>query len=217
MLVAFGVLIGLLYWSGFLKYFSITHLKFKKEAIAAFITAHYWGSLVIFSAVYIFIVLLMLPITLVLNIAAGYFYGFWVSTLLCIACATIGATLSMLGFRYVVGEWATARYRYQLEKFKQNFKEHGINYLLALQLLPVTPFPIINVSAGLSDISPLTFIWTTALGITPGTVIYTFTGKQFATLATTDSIMSWQLILLLCFFSLLALLPLLTRYYKGRR
>ena len=60
--------------------------------------------------------------------------------------------------------------------FNKEIADYGGFYLLILQFLPFTPTFIINIVAGLSSISAWTFVWTTAVGMAPGTVIYSLAG-----------------------------------------
>jgi len=57
-------------------------------------------------------------------------------------------------------------------------KKHGGHlYLLTLRLMPVFPFFLINILTGLINIPLRTFIWTTSLGIIPGSLVYAFAGS----------------------------------------
>ncbi len=48
--------------------------------------------------------------------------------------------------------------------------------LLVLRLVPIVAFTVINWAAGLTRIPRWTFLWTTALGILPGAILFTFSG-----------------------------------------
>lgn len=213
----FFVTILLLRFLGIGEYLNLDFVASKQGAVAEFIANHYAPSVAIYMSIYIIIVFFMLPITLVLNIAAGYFYGVCAGTLFSVISATVGALFSLLAFRYLIGDWVLDNYGQKLERFNANFRKYGINYLLSLQLLPVTPFPVINVCAGLSGISVWTFFWTTAVGITPGTIIYTFAGRQLSHITSVKDILGWQSILLLLMLSFMALLPLIIKKLKNVR
>lgn len=58
----------------------------------------------------------------------------------------------------------------------------GWTGLLVLRLLPMVAFTAINWGAGLTSVSRWTFVWTTALGIIPGAILFTASGSAIAAL-----------------------------------
>ncbi|MDH3223729.1 MAG: VTT domain-containing protein, partial [Gemmatimonadota bacterium] len=58
----------------------------------------------------------------------------------------------------------------------------GWSGLLILRLLPVVAFTAINWGAGLTSVSRWRFLWTTALGIVPGAILFTASGSAVASL-----------------------------------
>jgi len=58
----------------------------------------------------------------------------------------------------------------------------GWPMLLGLRLLPTVAFTAINWAAGLTRMRRSTFVWTTAIGILPGAIIFTATGAGLGTL-----------------------------------
>lgn len=52
----------------------------------------------------------------------------------------------------------------------------GWPLLLGLRLLPTVAFTVINWAAGLTRMPRSTFVWTTAVGILPGAILFTSTG-----------------------------------------
>lgn len=208
-------IIILLRYSGLVQYFSIQNIKYHQLLITNFIRNHYTTSVLIYIAINIAAILLMMPITIMLNIAAGFFFGVIPGICYGIVSAAIGATFSLLVFRYVLSAHTFARYTDKLQRFKANFNKNGVWYLLSLQLLPITPYPIINICAALSGISIWTFLWTTVVGILPGLSLYTFAGKQLREATDASHILSWHLIVVLIILSMMVLLPILIRKRKN--
>jgi uncharacterized membrane protein YdjX (TVP38/TMEM64 family) len=52
--------------------------------------------------------------------------------------------------------------------------------LLVLRLIPVIAFTAINWGAGCTSVRRFTFLWTTALGILPGALVFTLSGAGLA-------------------------------------
>ena len=105
------------------------------------------------------------------------------------------------------------KYQQQLRSFNSNLAKNGALYLLSLRFIPLFPFFLINILAGLTNLSLYTFIWTTSLGIIPGTLIYTFAGKQLTLLSSPQDMISGKFIIALLLLTGLTLLPLLFKKY----
>jgi len=54
--------------------------------------------------------------------------------------------------------------------------------LIVLRLIPAVAFTALNWGAGLCCIPRRRFLWTTAVGIVPGTVLFTYSGVGFGAL-----------------------------------
>jgi len=63
-----------------------------------------------------------------------------------------------------------------LEKVDRIAEDVGWWGLIVLRLIPLIAFTVLNWGAGLCVVSRWCFLWTTAIGITPGVVIFTSTG-----------------------------------------
>jgi uncharacterized membrane protein YdjX (TVP38/TMEM64 family) len=111
-----------------------------------------------------------------LSIAGGFFFGVIFATIYINIGATIGATLVFLAARFFLGEMIQNKYGDKLTRFNREVETNGRNYLITLRLIPVFPFWMINLFAGVTRIKPRTFIWTTSLGIIPGSAVYAYAG-----------------------------------------
>lgn len=54
--------------------------------------------------------------------------------------------------------------------------------LLILRFIPLVAFTVVNWASGLTAIPRWTFMWTTALGIIPGAIVFTLTGSGLGAL-----------------------------------
>lgn len=66
-----------------------------------------------------------------------------------------------------------------IEKF-EGLKDTEAAVLLMLRFTPVVAFTVVNWAAGLLQVRRTTFAWTTALGILPGTIVFTASGSAVA-------------------------------------
>ena len=124
--------------------------------------------------------------------------------------ATVGAVIVFCLVRYYAHDWIQKKYAVRLESFNREWDRNGHWYLLSMQLLPFTPTPFINLLAGLTTISLWTFVWTTYVGILPGTLVYTLIGTQLYKITSVDELMSCSLFILFVLAALLVLvLPIM--------
>lgn len=107
--------------------------------------------------------------------AFGPAWGAAVSWIGAMLGAYLGFGLSRLCGRRFVERWVEAE---RLQRLDAMVERHGKAGLLALRLLPVVSFNLVNYAAGLTKIDLWTFTWTTALGILPWTLAFSFGGDQ---------------------------------------
>ena len=81
-----------------------------------------------------------------------------------------------LAARFILGKAVQEKYSGSLEKFNREIEENGRSYLLTLRFIPIFPFWLINLMAGFTTVRAGTFIWTTAVGIIPGSFVYAYIG-----------------------------------------
>ncbi len=167
-----------------------------------------------FTGVYIVSVALSIPGATVLSLIGGFLFGPFLGLLLINIGATTGALLVFLAARFLFGNSIQEKYPAKLERFNSEIAQNGTNYLLTLRLIPIFPFFLINLFAGFTKIPVLTFLWTTALGIIPGSFVYAYLGYSGTTIEPGESLLSPQILLALALLGLLSLVPVLRRKVK---
>ncbi len=178
------------------------------------VNEHYLLAVLIFIAVYILSTSLSLPGATVLTLLGGFFFGPWLGTIYVNIGATTGAFIIFLAARFFLGEGLQKKYAVRLAKFNRDIEENGPNYMLTLRLIPLFPFFLVNLFAGFTTIRPKQFLWTTALGIIPGSLAYTWLGHAGATIGEGAP---WQLFVAVGLLAALSLLPVLLRKLKKNR
>jgi uncharacterized membrane protein YdjX (TVP38/TMEM64 family) len=170
--------------------FTFENLKQHRDSLSLSVQNRYWLSVAGFIALYVLVTSLSLPGAAVLTLAAGFLFGTLAGTVYVNVGATTGASAAFLSARYFLGKGLQEKYQSQLRKFNTEIERSGTSYLLTLRLIPVFPFFLINFLSGLTTIPLRTFIWTTSLGIIPGTVVYAFAGRQIGSLNSLSDILS---------------------------
>ncbi len=210
--VLFIVLIALLY---LLISDTITFewLKMQADQLRSWTRMHYVLVVCLYLIVFFFSSIFFLPLNTLLLISAGFLFGFWPGFLWAQVGFCFGSLFSMLLVRYLIGSWIQKKYNHKLESLNQKIEANGAPYLLFIQLLPITPTPLLNMSVGFTTISWWTFLWTTFAGTAIGNGLYVYAGKFLHQLESTKDILSWPLFIIFCVMALLALIPFLFSRY----
>lgn len=120
-----------------------------------------------FAAVYAVLTVALVPGS-VLTISAGAIYGPVVGSLVAIAGALAGATAAFALARRTTASSVQRVQGARAERVQQRLREHGLLAILALRLIPLVPFNVLNYLAGVSAIRARDYLVGTAVGIVPG-------------------------------------------------
>jgi uncharacterized membrane protein YdjX (TVP38/TMEM64 family) len=115
-------------------------------------------------------------------IAVGWLYGFWQGVLLVEVALSIAAAVTFLFSRHLLREAIRSRYHSFLERLDENLLKRPALYVLMLRLAHA-PYSVLNYTLGATRMPAHTFLWTTALGLLPGTMVFVFAGLRLPTLA----------------------------------
>ncbi|MGW0734762.1 TVP38/TMEM64 family protein [Streptomyces sp. NPDC002851] len=134
-----------------------------------------WGPMV-FAVCYALAVTAFVPAS-VLTASAGALFGLPLGAATVLAGATGGAALSF-GLARWLGRPAVARYAGtgRLSRLDAFLTRRGFLAVLVVRLVPLFPFTLINYGAGVAGIRFVPYVTATALGIVPGTLVYTGLG-----------------------------------------
>lgn len=201
------------YW-GVTEYLTFEQLQAHRHALQIFVEQHYWFAVLVYLAFYVLAIALSFPSASLITLTGGFLFGVWVGTCLSVIGATIGAIIAFVLVRYLFAESMQSQYTKQMQQFTKAIKEYGISFLLFVRLVAIFPFFLINIVAALTPVPVGMFIWTTLVGIIPGTLVYSFAGTQLRTLESARDILSPSIIGIFLVLGLLALLPVLIKRTK---
>lgn len=157
----------------------------------------------LFGILYTSVVAASLPLATPLTLLSGLLFGGLLGGVLVITAATLGATLVFLLSRYIFSQ---QRHRLatsaSVSPWLKRLEDNAIPTLLLLRLVPLFPFVVVNILPSLTRVKLLTFIWTTAVGIVPGTLAFAFAGAAGGSIDSASSIFSPQLMGALVFLIL---------------
>lgn len=110
------------------------------------------------------------------TIAAGLLFGPVPGTLVALAGATLGATGAFHLGRLLGRDAARQLGGTQVARIDRFLAARGFVAVLILRLVPLFPYNVINVSAGLTGLRVRDYVLATGIGIVPGTVVYVALG-----------------------------------------
>ena len=201
-----------------------SELEANKEQLFARVQEHYAIAVVLYILLYIAVVSFSIPGATVLTLLGGFFFGgisgisgVFLGTLYVNIGATTGAFFVFLAARYFLGDMVHAKYGPKLERFNQELAENGKNYLLTMRFIPIFPFWMINLLAGVAKVSPATFVWTTALGIIPGSAVYNYVGYAFGSVGGEAQTVVRNVVFALVALAILSLVPVVVKKVRKRR
>jgi uncharacterized membrane protein YdjX (TVP38/TMEM64 family) len=203
--------IGAFFFFDLKSYLSLDTLKANRDSLLVFTQEHYGPAVILFILVYILQTAFSLPGATIMTLAGGFLFGSLWATLYVNIGATAGATLAFLAARYLFHEWVERKFGDRLGPIQEGFAKNAFSYLLTLRLIPLFPFFLVNLLSGLTRVRVSTYVAATAVGIIPGSFVYTFAGRQLGTINTLSELASPRLILA---FSLLGLLILVPVFYR---
>lgn len=158
-------------------YLSFTALEENYEALLAWRDAHGALAAGAFGLVYVLTVAFSVPGAIWLTLLGGLLFGTWAGAALVAVSATLGATLVFLAARTALGALLRARAGGWLSRLERGFRAGETSFLLVMRLVPAVPFFVANLAPAFLGARLATFVWTTAIGILPATLVYTSVGS----------------------------------------
>ncbi|MBE0624668.1 MAG: FAD-dependent oxidoreductase [Burkholderiales bacterium] len=210
--VLLGVALGY-YFFDLGRYLSLDFFKSQQAAIETWRAAQPAKAALFYFLAYVAITGLSLPGAAVMTLAGGAVFGLLWGTVLVSFASTAGATLAFLASRFLLRDWVQQRFGERLQAVNAGIEREGGFYLLALRLVPLFPFFVINLVMGLTAIRTRTFYWVSQAGMLLGTIVYVNAGTQLAKIESLSGILSPAIV---ASFALLGIFPLLAKKITER-
>ena len=187
-------------------------LKSSRDSLVALYQSRPLFTAASFFAIYVAAAALSFPGATILTLAAGAMFGLWIGLLIVSFASSIGALLAFLVARHLLRDAVQSRFGKQLAPLNEGMRRDAAFYLLTLRLVPVFPFFVVNLLAGLTPIGAGRFYWVSQLGMLAGTAVYVNAGTQLASIQKPADVLSPGLLLS---FVLLGVFPLIAKGIVG--
>ena len=167
--IAAGAVAAVIFGRDFLSFEALaTHY----ETLISWRDSNWLATVAVFVALYIVAVAFSVPGATWLTLIGGFLFGTWLGAALVVPAATVGAVLIFLAARTALGDSLRQRAGKWIAPMEKGFREGEISYLLIMRLVPAVPFFVANLAPAFFGARLWTYVWTTFLGIIPGTVVY---------------------------------------------
>jgi uncharacterized membrane protein YdjX (TVP38/TMEM64 family) len=144
----------------------------------------FWAPL-LYVLAYVLATFLLLPST-PLNLSGGAVFGTFWGTCWTTIGAVLAAALSFWFSRTVGRQWVQRRFGSRWQQLDQEIAAGGFFYIVAVRLLPLLPYGLVNFGAGLSGVKFRDYLWGTMLGTTPGLLPFVMMGDGLTDLRRGD-------------------------------
>ncbi len=143
-----------------------------------------WAPL-IYVLVYTIGTLLLLPST-PLNLSGGAVFGVVWGTVWTTAGAILAAVISFWFSRTIGRNYVQRRFADRWQLIDREIRGGGIYYVIAVRLLPLLPYGLVNCGAGLTSMRFRDYLWGTLIGTTPGLIPFVMMGSGLAAIRQGD-------------------------------
>ncbi len=205
------------------RFLTLHALGENRQGLMTFVHQNMIGAVFLFIALYAVATGLAVPGATIFTIAGGFLFGMWLGTIWVVIAATCGATILFLIARSTLGGVLRRRAGPTLDKMEAGFRENAFSYLLSLRLIPAFPFFVVNVVPAFLGVSPRVFVMATALGIIPGSFVFTTVGAGLGSVfdmmmePSLQGIFTTELVSAFVGLGLLSLMPVAYKKLKARR
>ncbi|MAZ77238.1 MAG: hypothetical protein CMF39_00980 [Legionellaceae bacterium] len=221
-LLALAIALLIFFATGLHRYLTFSTLKAHREQLLAWTDKNHVIAAIIYIIIYVIAAAISIPGATVLTLIGGFLFGLWLGTFYVVISATIGACLIFLAAKTALSDLLKRKAGKFINKLEKEFKANSMSYLLFLRLVPIFPFWLINIVAGLFGVTLTIFFITTFFGIIPGSFVYVSIGNGLGALlaegkAPDLSIIFKPAILLpLLGLAILSLLPIVYKKWKTK-
>ncbi|MFO0774269.1 MAG: TVP38/TMEM64 family protein [Nitrospiraceae bacterium] len=217
-MLAVGVaILGLFYYFDLGAWLTLANVKAHRDDLLRAAEQHLVATAIAYVGVYATVTGFSLPGAAILTLAGGFMFGALLGAALANIGATIGATGAFALSRYVLRDWVERTFGDRVASLQAGFSRDAFTYLLTLRLVPLFPFFLVNLVAGLTRIPLMTYVVATSLGIIPGGLVYAFAGRQLGSIDSLADVASPGVLFAFSLLGLLALVPVAYRKWTEAR
>ncbi len=198
-------------------------LQQHRTDLQAFVEAHTAQAALAAFAIYATAVALSVPGAVVLTVGLGFLFGTLAGGTIAAAGAMVGATTVFLLARGTLGAMLSQRAGPFVKRMEAGCSRDAFSYLLALRLVPIFPFWLVNLVPALLGVPTRIYVLATLVGILPGTFVFAAVGAGLGSVFDAGEdpsaaiVLKPKVLLALGGLAVLALLPVAYRHLRRPR
>ncbi len=146
------------------------------DSLRLAVASHPFATALSYIAIYSAAVALSIPGSLILTVVGGLLFGWLPGTAAAMVAATLGGAVLFLLARTTLGRYLSDKGGPKLQGLLSGLRDDAVNYLLFLRIVPVFPFWLVNIAAGIVGMRLYQFLIATVIGIVPGTLAFASAG-----------------------------------------
>jgi uncharacterized membrane protein YdjX (TVP38/TMEM64 family) len=147
---------------------------------AAFVASHPVLAPCMFVGIYAAAVAMSLPVGLWLSLLGGLLFGTLLGGSLTVIGASSGAITLFILARGLLAPFFEAKFGRRMAGLRTGLERDGFSYLLALRLMPVFPFWVVNLAPALIGMRLAPYIVATVFGMVPTSFVLSAVGAGLA-------------------------------------
>jgi uncharacterized membrane protein YdjX (TVP38/TMEM64 family) len=132
---------------------------------------------VTYVVIYVVATILVLPST-ALNLTGGAIFGPWLGTFWTSIAAVVAAIASFIFARTIGYDAVAKRLAGRWQAIDAEVRQGGVYYMFAIRLVPIMPYGLVNLAAGLSSVSFKDYLIGTVLGTVPSVLPFVLLGSS---------------------------------------
>lgn len=218
------ILIGftIIYFSEILDYLSYENLKEHRKTLVNFVDEHFFIAAALYIFIYILGVTFSIPAGSFFTILGGFLFPQPLSTLFVVLGATTGAIFLFLAAKTAFRDFFKEKTQKYLKKIEKGIQENPASYMLFLRFVPLFPFWLVNLAPAFLGVRLWTYIWTTFVGIIPGSFVFVQAGAGLGAILDADqpfsisTVFNWQMRVALICLGLFSLLPIIIKKIRKK-
>jgi len=166
------------YGLGWHRYLTLEQLTSSRQMLKDIAEQQFFAAIALYILAYGLAVTVSFPATWLLTVLGGFVFGSVIGMAAASIAATMGATAVFSATRTAFGDFLRKKVSGTAARLADGFERDAFGFLLALRLVPVIPFFVLNIAPALFRVGTGTFVAATFLGILPGTLVYAYLGQS---------------------------------------
>jgi uncharacterized membrane protein YdjX (TVP38/TMEM64 family) len=156
-----------------------------RVTLAQWLVQHGWWAPFFYVLIYMIATFLLLPST-PLNLLGGAVFGLYWGTVWTTIGAILAAVVCFWFSRTLGRQFVQQRFSGRWQQLDQEIAAGGVFYMIALRLLPLLPYGLVNFGAGVSGVKFPDYLLGTLIGTTPGLLPFILMGEGLTDLRRGD-------------------------------